>query len=343
MSTKTEHIGLHQWESTDPFLREDFNQDHGLIDTAVKQAEKKADQALSGLEDVSYNVYNLLLQNYYEGKYTGFRRGLMFDGFLDSSRIASWEGSSYRDTTAHTVSIDTVGQSDVPRPATLSTGESARRGSFISRLWTAQGNGVITAVSVKASGSSHDQTAALSIWQDGRKLADADEQLTFLDSSSTWYEFSISCPIRKDETYEFRVENVTPEGTAGSIFCAFEDEDSINHPIAIGLTVTPGGTTSGALISTAEDIGQWTQAVCYVRHSGDGEVSVSLGKDSGSIEPMEHTETTASETLEGAPCQETTFRLTCSEATATGCLRLSLSASSGAAPIIYDYGVIFLE
>lgn len=37
MSTKTEHIGLHQWESTDPFLREDFNQDHGLIDTAVKQ------------------------------------------------------------------------------------------------------------------------------------------------------------------------------------------------------------------------------------------------------------------------------------------------------------------
>ena len=86
MSTKTEHIGLHQWESTDPFLREDFNQDHGLIDTAVKQTEKKADQALSGLEDVSYNVYNLLLQNYYEGKYTGFRRGLMFDVFLDSSR-----------------------------------------------------------------------------------------------------------------------------------------------------------------------------------------------------------------------------------------------------------------
>ena len=93
MSTQTQHIGLHQWESADPFLREDFNQDHRLIDAAVAQAEGKADQALSGLEDVGYNVYNLLLQNYYEGKYTGFKKGLMFDGFLDGSRIVLIEWS----------------------------------------------------------------------------------------------------------------------------------------------------------------------------------------------------------------------------------------------------------
>ena len=35
MSTQTEHIGLHQWESTDPFLREDFNEDNRKIDEAV--------------------------------------------------------------------------------------------------------------------------------------------------------------------------------------------------------------------------------------------------------------------------------------------------------------------
>ena len=35
MSTQTEHIGLHQWESSDSFLREDFNEDNRKIDEAV--------------------------------------------------------------------------------------------------------------------------------------------------------------------------------------------------------------------------------------------------------------------------------------------------------------------
>lgn len=40
MSTQTEHIGLHQWESTDPFLREDFNEDNRKIDEALKKNEQ---------------------------------------------------------------------------------------------------------------------------------------------------------------------------------------------------------------------------------------------------------------------------------------------------------------
>ena len=35
MSTQTAHLGLHQWESTDSFLREDFNQDNRKIDEKV--------------------------------------------------------------------------------------------------------------------------------------------------------------------------------------------------------------------------------------------------------------------------------------------------------------------
>ena len=38
MSTGTEHLGLHQWESTDKFLREDFNEDNRKIDEAVEEA-----------------------------------------------------------------------------------------------------------------------------------------------------------------------------------------------------------------------------------------------------------------------------------------------------------------
>lgn len=40
MSTQTEHIGLHQWESADPFLREDFNDDNSKIDQAVGEVRE---------------------------------------------------------------------------------------------------------------------------------------------------------------------------------------------------------------------------------------------------------------------------------------------------------------
>ena len=35
MATYTEHYGLHQWESTDDFLRTDFNADFAAIDGAL--------------------------------------------------------------------------------------------------------------------------------------------------------------------------------------------------------------------------------------------------------------------------------------------------------------------
>ena len=35
MGTQTEHLGLHQWESSDNFLRKDFNEDNRKIDEAV--------------------------------------------------------------------------------------------------------------------------------------------------------------------------------------------------------------------------------------------------------------------------------------------------------------------
>lgn len=88
----TTNYGLCQWQGADAFLREEFNQDNEKIDAALKAAEERAeekaqaaqdaaDRALSGLEDQSYNVYNLILQNDYEGKYTGYKRALLYDGF----------------------------------------------------------------------------------------------------------------------------------------------------------------------------------------------------------------------------------------------------------------------
>ena len=47
MATYTPNYGLHQWESSDDFLRTDFNQDLSKIDTAIKEAKDLADGKIS--------------------------------------------------------------------------------------------------------------------------------------------------------------------------------------------------------------------------------------------------------------------------------------------------------
>ncbi len=45
MSTPTEHLGLHQWEAGDSFLRTDFNEDFAKIDAGLKAARALAEQS----------------------------------------------------------------------------------------------------------------------------------------------------------------------------------------------------------------------------------------------------------------------------------------------------------
>ena len=103
----TANYGLCQWQPGDKFLREEFNEDNAKIDAAIKaakdnatavgkaaqtaaeKAQATADRALADLGTVSYNVYNLALQQSYEDKVTGWKQAMLFDGFQDDSGIAS--------------------------------------------------------------------------------------------------------------------------------------------------------------------------------------------------------------------------------------------------------------
>ena len=75
MSTQTEHLGLHQWESSDPFLREDFNEDNQTLDQAVHAAQTAAEAATAfvtlmdfvteeGAQQVDLDVSELNLPQY---------------------------------------------------------------------------------------------------------------------------------------------------------------------------------------------------------------------------------------------------------------------------------------
>ncbi len=107
----TANYGLCQWEAGDQFIRSEFNQDNAKIDAALKRvadtaaadlqavkvqlqsaaqtAQDTAEQALDALVPVAYNVYNLALRQELEGKVTGWKQALLFDGFQDDSGIAS--------------------------------------------------------------------------------------------------------------------------------------------------------------------------------------------------------------------------------------------------------------
>lgn len=51
MSTsKTEHLQLHQWQSTDEFRREEFNENFAKLDAGVRAAEAAASAALSAYQ-----------------------------------------------------------------------------------------------------------------------------------------------------------------------------------------------------------------------------------------------------------------------------------------------------
>lgn len=61
MSTnKTEHLQLHRWESTDPFSREEINENFAAVDMGVCTAEAKAADELSAYKTENDAVVSAL-------------------------------------------------------------------------------------------------------------------------------------------------------------------------------------------------------------------------------------------------------------------------------------------
>ncbi|WP_294515663.1 hypothetical protein [uncultured Intestinimonas sp.] len=139
----TANYGLCQWQRSDQFLREEFNQDNAKIDAALGRAEDKADRALSGLENQSYNIYNLLLQADYENKHTGYKRALLFDGFADESQIAS--KSSDIQINSQAARLSKSGQGNISSSSTGNTCFLGDKGCTTG-VQTAVGNGTLTGI-----------------------------------------------------------------------------------------------------------------------------------------------------------------------------------------------------
>ena len=112
---------LNQWAAEDSFLREEFNNDNRILDETLLGLAGRTDLLERQVKPLGLEVYNLMLQNYYEGKETGYRQALAFDGFQDSNFLASVTPGAYHDAAQKQIRI----LPDVPN---FSTGFAAEPG-----------------------------------------------------------------------------------------------------------------------------------------------------------------------------------------------------------------------
>lgn len=328
MANLTANYRLHQWEPTDPFLRTDFNQDLAAIDTALGRAERSAAAN-------AYNVYNLMLQNYYEGKYTGYKKALLFDGFLDGSGIA--EKSSTLIRSSGVVRLNRYGQSDITIPYT-SDYTSIRDGCAF-QVQTPASSGRLTGWTVRTDmlygGDPEEFTATITC------------TVKLNDAVAYQGQLPLRCTVA-GSTQKMTLPTPLEVGTGDRLEVHLQSSTSTvrlsyttNVKLCGVLHFTPASGTSGSLVSHDTALPARNRILAWARHSG-GTVGITVLE--GDVEyPMTRTGTTTTRNLQNQACTESAFALDGAPEGGVLAVRVELSLPSGEnAAALYDYGVVLL-
>lgn len=334
MASYTANYRLHQWEPEDHFLRTDFNEDFAKLDAAIKgvstaaaaqaaAVDARVQQLLGSLERTDYNLCNLLLQNYYDGKQTGHKKALVFDGFLDRSGIASLSSALVHSPVRHALYLSTTGQ----QTTDLNYGTQYRYqiGPSYTATGTFQptGAGKITAIKLQISQSSENYTCFLSVeGPGGSKTVSGISTVTGERTVS----ISPAIPFLPGESYNLRVWGAN----GGTAYICSDTQGRAGFR----MVCTPVQGSSGTLTGVSYTPGvSWTQAAAWVRHSG-GTPAFSLGSSA-----MSRTGSRSTVNLEGEACVETQFRLV---QAGSGAVVPKLTVSATQSVWIYDYGVMLM-
>ena len=326
----TANYGLCQWQGEDKFLREEFNQDNAKIDAALFTL----DQRTLGTEDARYHVYQLLLRDYYEGKYTGFKQGLIFDGFQNQSGISQkTEGVLW---SAGQVKLDS-GQGNYSTNKVQSTVCSAVVGDRVmEQSWTPTGRGTLNSVtvyvnSVNYSGTSYSGTGRLEVLQ-GSEVLDSDERTVVQSYGATVFQLSVPLTSGTRYTLRYTAVDVLSPSREGRHDMLTDGSGKF----AFSVTCTPQPFTEGELVTSTQNLGHtWTKAMAWVRYTGTAPV-LSLG--SGEVwTAMEAGASKSVQNAQGKSCRETPYVLDRPGGPSTA-VKLDLSGSC----TVYDYGLMAL-
>ena len=327
----TANYGLCQWQGSDKFQREEFNQDNEKIDSALGQAEAKADRALSGLEAADYNIYNLLLQNEYEGKYTGYKKALIYDGFLDGSMTASMSSGVVR--SQNKLTLDRTGQGDIP------LGYSGQSTSYVgggsTATCTAGGSGRITSFRLKTiheQGLTATGSATWKLYKNGEQAAQGTSQLRFGATAEEQVISISSMAVSKGDTFYFYIQT-----SAG----VHELYTTSNGLLGGTFLITSTGTTGGTVTTPSLALPERTTLRAWVRYSG-GTVGLSVQGAAGLV-PMVQTGTRTTTEPEGASCTEAEFLLEQSVPQDEYLsFQLIMDVGNASVMYVYDYGILLI-
>lgn len=362
MASKTQNLGLNQWELADSFVMADFNEDNAVLDAAVGIAAEQAREAISAASVLRYNLYQMMLQNYYEGIYTGYKKGILFQGFATSAGMSVAAGglfdssnyclglgkeymassitvtggtSTFTNVTANTAfrymsfCTSLAGTlSSVTVPLGYSTVNGYAAGSCQVQLLscnqsTKKPTGAVLAVSAAQTVS--DVTNTNYTFNIGYRLA-----------AGTWYAIGVIPTATFSMRYTYYANNTTnPAWTS-----AFADAD---YGLGFTANIAPDDNTA-ANVTIAAALGQdYEKAVGFVRYSGVGTVSLSASNGT-EVKTMIKKETRSAVNGLGASCTEAEFYLEDAPQTPNSAVALKLTAATTSSSTlrIYDFGGVFL-
>ena len=322
----TANYGLCQWQGEDKFLREEFNQDNAKIDAALDRTETKADRALSGLEAADYNIYNLLLQSEYEGKYTGYKKALLYDGFLDESRVASKSTAvQIKDRAAR---LSKSGQGDITTARTsgfcflgdvpCSTGTK-----------TATGGGVLTGITFSFYPSdNYGCSTQLTVTYNGEAVAS--QTVTFAAGESGSKTVTLETPVAliRGDTFSIKLD-CNNSSRSVSIYL------NSSGYMAGTILITSRGAASGTLTAKAAELaGTGDKALVFVRYTGGGVTPALNGAE------LVKTGHRKSVEVNGQSCNEDTYEGTWSGGSLTA--SFTLNCGNYIECVFFDYGIVVL-
>lgn len=334
MSTKTEHIGLHQWESTDPFLREDFNEDNRKIDEAVGEAAGKAERALAGVEGISYNIYNLLLQDYYEGKYTGYKKALIFDGFINADGLSERSPGTWLENQR----LWYCGNTQLlPMEENFGTAAAYQMngGSSHTRSWEVHGHGTITGVSLYISSAYSSYTITVSLTCGGA-------------SSEKWVTFARTDNVKQLDITLDKPLALTPGKTLTLTVKSNEQSYNITlYGAAAGdkfgcrLSGTEIQVPDGMCLSHPCELGgDYGAALAWVRYEGEPP-ALALKNQTGGRAEFALKGTRSALTMENEPCMEAEYEMTTAPDIPNSTAVVELDMAQDGIGSVYDYGIVF--
>ncbi len=317
----TSNYGLCQWQPEDAFLREEFNRDNSAVDKVLARLR-------TGLDAAGYNVYQLLLAEYYEGKREINQRALLFDGFWDDSMIAQCSDGLY--LSGQALRLFTAVQPNIEELAS-NNGSLLLSGSLTSRTFTMEGAGKLEVVKVRTfytttvgSGDIKDVTFILL-----KNEAPCAHTVFAVNGGQNFYTVTLEEPIPVAVGDLIQVK-LSASSNGWLRFCRSSTDESC---FAVDLNFAGGNAGEGSFTSRPFPYeGAYDGAAVYLRHVGEAVPAL----NGTALTPVESRTVTGPE---GTPCIESRWSAPAGAGSITFQATLSIEAGADEA-CLYDYGIL---